>query len=127
VPARSAFDYAVIRVVPRVEREEFVNAGVVLHAPTLGFLGCRLALDRARLLALAPDADVAEIDDHLEALRRVCAGDPDAGPVARLGRAERFHWLTAPRSTVVQPSPVHSGLCEDPARALADLFERHVR
>jgi hypothetical protein len=127
VPARSAFDYAIIRVVPRVEREEFVNAGVVLHAPTLDFLGCRLALDRARLAALAPDADAAEIDDHLEALRRVCAADPDAGPVARLGRAERFHWLTAPRSTVVQPSPVHSGLCEDPARALDDLFERHVR
>jgi hypothetical protein len=121
-----AFDYAVIRVVPRVEREEFVNAGVVLHAPTLGFLGCQIGLDHARLRALAPDADIAEIESHLEALRRVCAGDPDAGPIARLGRSERFHWLTAPRSTVVQVSPVHSGLCADPGQALAHLFQRHV-
>jgi hypothetical protein len=122
-----AFDYAVFRVVPRVEREEFVNAGVVLHAPTLGFLGCQIGLDRARLAALAPDADVDEIEAHLDALRRVCAGDPDAGPIARLGRSERFHWLTAPRSTVVQVSPVHSGLCADPALALAHLYDVQVR
>jgi DUF3037 family protein len=127
VPATLSFDYAVLRVVPRVEREEFVNAGVVLHAPTAGFLGCRIALDAARLHAIAPGADVAEIEEHLEALQRVCAGDPDAGPVARLGRAERFHWLTAPRSTVVQVSPVHSGLADDPAAALAHLFDAHVR
>jgi hypothetical protein len=127
VPARSAFDYAIIRVVPRVEREEFVNAGVVLQSPALDYLGCRLALDRARLAALAPGADADEIDAHLEALRLVCAGDPAGGPVARLTRSERFHWLTAPRSTVVQVSPVHTGLCDDPARAVAELFERHVR
>ena len=127
MPARSAFDWAVIRVVPRVEREEFVNAGVVLYAPTLDWLGCRLELDRARVRALAPDADLDEIEAHLDALRRVCAGAPDGGPVARLSRSERFHWLTAPRSTVLQVSPVHGGLCEDPTRALDDLFQRHVR
>src|SRR5262249_58242557 len=110
-------------IVPRVEREEFVNAGVVLHAPTLGFLGCEIGLDPDRLRALAPDADVAEIEAHLEALRRVCAGEPDAGPIARLGRSERFHWLTAPRSTVVQVSPGHSGLCAHPGQALTPLFQ----
>jgi hypothetical protein len=123
---RDAFDYAIVRVVPRVEREEFVNAGVILHARTAGFLGCELALDVARVRALAPDVDIATVQQHLEAFRAVCDGGPGGGPIARLPPAERFHWLVAPRSTVIQTSPVHGGVCDDPAAALRDLFARRV-
>ena len=120
--ARRAFDYALIQVVPRVERDERLNAGVVLFCPAAGFLGGRISLDEARLRAIAPDADWPAIAAQLEAVRTVCAGDPDAGPIARLSASERFHWLTAPRSTVVQPSAAHAGLCDDPAAALDRLF-----
>ena len=123
---RSSFDYAVIRVVPRVEREEFINAGVLLYCRTRGFLGARIAVDRARLAALAPDADLAEIERVLELIPRLCSGDPRAGPIGRLSQAERFHWLVAPRSTITQTSPVHSGLCDDPEAALDHLLERMV-
>lgn len=124
--ARRAFDYALIQVVPRVERDERLNAGVVLFCPAAGFLGGRIALDEARLRAVAPDADWPAIAAQLEAVRAVCAGDPQAGPIARLSASERFHWLTAPRSTVVQPSPAHAGLCDDPAAALQRLFASAV-
>ena len=124
--ARRAFDYALIQVVPRVERDERLNAGVVLFCPAAGFLGGRIALDEARLRAVAPDADWPAIAAQLEAVRAVCAGDPQAGPIARLSASERFHWLTAPRSTVVQPSPAHAGLCDDPAAALERLFASAV-
>ena len=123
---RSPFDYAIVRVVPRVEREEFVNAGVILHARAAAFLGCELALDPARLFALAPGADLAAVQRHLDAFRAVCAGDAAAGPIAQLPPAERFHWLVAPRSTVIQTSPVHGGVCDDPRAALHDLFLRRV-
>jgi hypothetical protein len=129
VPARSAFDYAVLRVVPRVEREEFVNVGVVVHAPALAFLGCAVALDRARLGELAPGLGAADLDDiaaHLEAWRAVCAGEAGAGPIAALSPSERFHWLVAPRSAMLQTSPVHSGVSDDPAAALDRLYRSLV-
>jgi hypothetical protein len=127
MPARSSFDYAILRVVPHVEREEFLNAGVILFCRTRGYLAARIALDERRLLALAPDLDaetLAEIHAHLDTIPRICAGERDAGPIARLSQAERFHWLVAPRSTLIQPSPPHSGLCDDPAAALDRLFSR---
>ena len=126
MPARAAFDYAAIRVVPRPDREEFINAGVVIRCIAQGFLAARVGLDRARLAALAADADPEPIERHLEAFARVAAGAPDAGPIAALPLRERWHWLTTPRSTVVQPGPVHAGLCDDAAAALAKLFERLV-
>lgn len=122
MPAHS-FDYAVIRVVPRVERHEFVNAGVILYCRSLGFLGARVHLDPLRLAALFPSAtlDLDVIERALSIIPRICAGDADAGPIARLDQAERFHWLVAPRSTITQTSPVHSGLCDDPAVTLDHL------
>jgi Protein of unknown function (DUF3037) len=126
VKPTSPFQYAVLRVVPDIERGEFLNAGVVLFARTLGFLGARVALDRERLAALSPGADAALVAERLETLERVAAGDPDAGPIARLDPSERFNWLVAPASTVVQPSPVHTGLCEDAERMLEHLFARLV-
>jgi hypothetical protein len=124
---RSQFQYAIIRVVPRVERGEYLNAGVVLLSRPRKFLAAKVALDEARLRALAPDADPATILPHLEAIERIAAGDPSAGPMARLSQAERFHWLVAPSSTVIQPSEVHTGLCDDPAAELEHLFEQLVR
>jgi hypothetical protein len=126
VPGRVPFDYAVVRVVPRVEREEFINVGVIVHAPTRGFLGCALHLDRDRLAAFARGLDPALLVRHLEALRGVCDGDPAAGPIAGFPLAERFHWLVAPRSSVIQTSAVHGGVCDDPAGALHDLLRRRV-
>jgi hypothetical protein len=127
VPAPSSFDYAVIRVVPRVDRGEFINAGVVLYCLQARFLQTRIHLDEARLSALAPEVDMALVLGHLEALARICAGGPEAGPIGQLPQKERWHWLVAPRSTILQPSPVHSGLCEDPAAALEHLMDRMVR
>ncbi len=123
-----SFDYAVIRVVPRVERHEFVNAGVILYCRSLGFLGARVSLDPSRLAALFPAAarELDVIERALAIIPAICAGAPDAGPIARLGQAERFHWLVAPRSTITQTSPVHSGLCDDPARTLDHLVETLV-
>jgi hypothetical protein len=123
----SPFQYAVLRVVPDIERGEFLNAGVVLFSRTRGFLAARVALDPARLAALSPGADAELVADRLATLERVAAGDPDAGPIARLDPSERFNWLVAPASTVVQPSPVHTGLCDDPEGMLEHLFARLVR
>jgi hypothetical protein len=125
--ARSSFDYAIIRVVPRVDREEFVNAGAILHCRTRSFLEARIALDHERLLALAPDVDLGAVQAHLDAIPLVCKGGPEAGAIGSLSLTERFHWLVAPRSTIVQPSPVHSGLCEDPSVALDHLVATMVR
>jgi DUF3037 family protein len=125
VPARHdpvQFQYAVIRVVPRVERGECLNAGIVLLCRPRRFLGARTALDERRLAALAPDVDPATVRPHLAAIERIAEGDPSAGPIARLGRPQRFHWLVAPSSTIIQPSDVHSGLCDDPQAELAHLF-----
>lgn len=120
----ASFDYAVLRVVPRVEREEFLNAGVVLFCLERRFLGARTIVDEERLLALCPSLDIAAVRSHLGAFPRVCAGDREAGPIALLTQRERFSWLVAPRSTMIQISPVHSGLCEDPQAALDQLFVR---
>ena len=122
MPTQPTFDYAVIRVVPRVEREEFINAGVVLFCRELRYLAARTELERERLAALDPGADYAVLAAHLASYRRICEGDRAAGPIAALSQSERFHWLTSPRSTVIQVSPVHSGLCEAPAEALERLF-----
>ena len=126
MPAPSSFDYAVVRVVPRVEREEFLNAGVILFCLERDFLGARVALDRERARAIFHGLDLALVEEHLAAIPRICAGGEGAGPIGRLPRRERWHWLVAPRSTVLQVSPVHSGLCEAPAAALDRLFESMV-
>ena len=120
------FAYCVLRVVPDVERAEFLNAGVVLFARQAGFLAARIALDRTRLEALAPDCDFEPSARHLAALERVAAGDPQGGPIARMEPSERFNWIAAPSSTVVQASPVHTGVTSDPAAKLTQLFERLV-
>ena len=124
--AREPFQYAVIRVVPSIPRQEFVNVGVIVFCRTRGFLEARLTLDRARLAALAPALDLDAVAAHLDALRRVAAGDPTAGPIAALPQSERFHWLVAPSSTTVQTSPVHSGLCESPAEVVDQLLAELV-
>ncbi|HEV2815568.1 MAG TPA: pyridoxamine 5'-phosphate oxidase, partial [Solirubrobacteraceae bacterium] len=123
---RSPFQYAVVRVVPSLERGEFVNAGVVVFSRQLKFLEARVALDEGRLLALAPGTDTAPIRSQLEGLAAVAAGDPAAGAVARMEPSERFHWLVAPASTVLQPGPVHTGLCDDPRALLDRLFKTLV-
>jgi hypothetical protein len=127
VPMPSSFDYAIIRVVPRVDRGELLNAGVILFCLERDFLAARVEVDAARLRALWPEADVELIRQHLEVIPRICAGNLDAGPIARLSIRERFHWLVAPRSTIIQVSPVHSGLCDLPERALDELFSRMVQ
>ena len=126
-PQGAWYSYAVVRVVPQVERGEFVNAGVVLFARTLRFLEARIELDTARLKLLAPDVDIEDLQRHLDVYRRIAAGDPEAGPIAVLSQSERFHWLTSPRSTVIQTSEVHVGRCSDPSLALEDLLARLVR
>jgi hypothetical protein len=119
---RAPFAYATIRVVPRVEREEFVNVGVVLFSRPRKFLGVEARLDGDRLRALWPELDLDAIERQLDVIRLVVAGDPAGGAVAHLPAAERFGWLSAPASTVVQPGPVHAGLADDPAATLRDLF-----
>jgi Protein of unknown function (DUF3037) len=126
VPAREDFQYAVVRVVPHVERGECLNAGVVLFCRRFAFLGARTALDEAALAALAPDCDPREVRVQLGTLEHVAAGAPEGGPLAALEPSERFHWLTSPASTIVQPSPVHTGLTSDPRAELDHLFERLV-
>ena len=120
------YDYAVVRVVPDVARGEFLNAGIILFAKSHKTLLARVALDETRLAVLAPDADVTAIRVHLESIEHVAAGGEAAGPHADLTASERFHWLTSPRSTVIQTSPVHSGLCDDPAAELERLLARLV-
>lgn len=123
---RAPFSYAVIRVVPRVDREEFVNAGVVLFSRPRTFLGARIGIDPARLRALWPDLDLEAVQRQLDTLCLVAEGNPAGGAIARLTPAERFGWLSAPASTVVQPGPVHAGLAENPEAALEGLFHALV-
>jgi hypothetical protein len=122
VPARNAFQYAILRVVPSVERGECLNVGVALLCPERRFVGARVELDEQRLRALAPGAEVAAVREALDALVAVADGDPAAGPLARLSPSERFGWIAAPSSTVIQPSAIHTGLSEDPALTLDHLF-----
>ena len=128
LPEKSlSFEYATIRVVPRVEREEFVNAGVIVFCMAQKLLLSRIHIEETRLKALWPEIDLSAVRQHLEAFPRICSSDPDAGPIARLSARERFHWLVSPRSTVIQVSAVHSGLCVSPGEALDEIFERFVR
>jgi DUF3037 family protein len=126
VPALSSFDYAILRVMPRVERGELINAGVILFCLERDFLQARVEVNEPRLRALWPGTDLELVGQHLEAIPRICAGSPEGGPIARLSLRERFRWLVAPRSTMVQVSPVHAGLCDSPERALDDLFRQMV-
>jgi len=125
-PEPEQFAYAILRVVPRVERGEQLNAGVVLFCRRRNFLAARVELDELRLAALAPDVDPERVRAHLDALARIAAGDPAGGAVAALEPSERFGWLVAPSSTIVQPSPVHTGLCDDPEVMLERLFAELV-
>ena len=127
MPTHDTYDYAVIRVVPRVEREEFVNVGAVVSCPARGFLEARIEFDPARVLALDPAADIESIREHLAAIPVICRGGPAAGAIGQLSPRERFRWLTAPRSTVIQFSAAHTGRCEDPEALLARLLETMVR
>jgi len=127
MPALETFDYAVVRVVPRVERGEFINAGVIVSSARLGYLKARVELDERRLSALDPASDPATVRRHLEAIPLICEGGARAGPIGLLPPRARFHWLVAPRSTVIQTSPAHTGLCDDGDRMLLHLFETMVR
>jgi hypothetical protein len=127
VPADHAYDYAIVRLVPRVERGETINVGVIVSCPERSFLAARIELDVARIQALHPGFDVETARAHLDAIPRICGGGPDAGPLGALPARARFHWLVAPRSTVIQVSPVHSGRTDDPAAALLRLVETLVR
>ena len=120
----ASFDYAVLRVVPRVEREEFVNAGVLLYCQERRYLRCMVRVDEARLLALEPAMDVALVRQQLRAAARICEGDAAGGPIAKLSQRERFYWLTAPRSTILQTSPVRTGVCAKDAHGCNDLDAR---
>lgn len=119
----NAFAYAIIRVIPNLERGEFVNAGVVLYARRHGFLSAKVVLDEDKLKRIAPDFNPQIANDALLAFVRVADGEDDAGPIAALDQSERFGWLVAPSSTVIQTSPTHTGICDDPQRALDELFE----
>jgi hypothetical protein len=121
------YSYAIVRIVPRVERGECLNVGVVLFARERQYLSARLELDLERLQAFSPGADPALIQRHLDVFKGICAGDPRSGPIAGLPPPERFHWLTTPRSTVLQTSPVHAGLTDDPESAIDEIFDRLVR
>lgn len=121
------YDYAVVRVVPRVEREEFVNAGIILSCPSRRFLDARIELDEDRLLALDPSVDLESVRSHLATIPAICRGGDGAGPIGKLSQRERFHWLVAPRSTIIQTSEVHTGRCDDPEAVIERLMDRMVR
>ena len=127
MPAEYTYDYAIIRVVPRVERGEALNAGVLLLCRSKAFIGARTELDERRLAALSPNTDPATVRPYLDAIERIARGDPAGGPMASLTIPERFHWLVSPASTIIQPSAVHTGLTADPAAELEHLFETLVR
>ena len=127
MPEKHLYDYAVVRVMPRVDREEFMNVGVILYCAPKGFLRAECDIDDARLNAFAGGADMNELNEHLDSLCRICKGGEDAGPIGKLPIGERFRWLTAPRSTIVQTSPVHTGLTTDPETTLQDLLTKLVR
>lgn len=120
------YDYAILRVVPRVEREEFVNVGVILSCPARNFLEARIAMDRDRLVSLAPSLDLQSLASQLADYPLICQGGDQAGPIGRLTQRERFQWLTAPKSTIIQTSAVHTGWCSDPREMLDHLLETMV-
>ena len=126
MPGKHLFEYCVIRVVPRVEREEFVNVGIVLYCKQQRYLQTRFQLNQERLLALCPTLDLEEIQTYLTAFEKVSKGSTDGGPIAKLDLPSRFRWLTATRSTVVQASKIHPGMCDDLDKALEKLFAQLV-
>lgn len=123
---KNLFEYAVIRVVPRVEREEFMNVGVILYCAKEKFLQCSTHLDLQKIATFAPSVEISEIQSHLESIHKICCGGCDAGPIGKLDTASRFRWLTATRSTVVQPSKVHPGLCYDASETIKKLMDQLV-
>lgn len=125
--AFDSYDYAVIRVVPRVEREEFINVGIILSCERSGYLQARVELDEARLRALDPAIDLDSLRRHLDSIPRICEGGAQAGPIGLLPKRARFHWLTAKRSAIIQTSPVHMGKCGDMDAILEHLLDRMVR
>jgi hypothetical protein len=126
VSDRHSFNYAVVRVVPQAEREEFINVGVILLCGAAAFLDAAFEVDERRLASFAPNLDVGELRAHLEAIRLICEGGEPGGAIGRLPRRARFDWLVAPRSTIVRTSAVHAGLCSDPRRALEHLLRKMV-
>lgn len=127
MPDHCSYDYAIVRVVPRVDREEFVNVGAIVSCPSRDFLAASIELDEARLTALDSTIDLAAVRKHLASIPTICAGGPEAGPIGKLSPRERFHWLVAPRSTIIQTSRVHSGRCNDPAKLMDHLLDAMVR
>jgi len=123
----NTYEYAIIRVVPRVEREEFINVGVIVLCASAKFIEARIELDERRLLALDPALDIESVRAHLASILAICKGGEEAGPIGRLSQSERFHWLVAPRSTIIQTSPVHTGSCYNPADILERLLDTMVR
>jgi hypothetical protein len=121
VPDKFRYDYAVVRVVPKVDREEFINAGVIVSCPELSFLEASIRLDEVRLRALDPSVDLELVKKHLDVIPLICLGGDEAGSIGQLPQRQRFHWLVAPRSTIIQTSPAHTGRCGDPAAALLRL------
>ena len=126
MPDKFRYDYAVIRVVPKVDREEFINAGVIISCPDLSFLEARIKLNESRLLALDSNVDLELVRNHLAIIPIICRGGDEAGSIGQLPQRRRFHWLVAPRSTIIQTSPVHTGRCSDPATALDHLVATMV-
>jgi hypothetical protein len=126
MPARNSYDYALVRLVPHVERGECINVGIILFCRTQRFLGALIHLDEGRALALAPHLDLDLVRQHLDRIPLICAGGEQAGSIGLLSQPERFHWLVSPRSTIIQTSPVHSGLCDDPQKELEELFKEMV-
>jgi hypothetical protein len=126
MPEQSSYDYAIVRVMPHVERGECINVGVILFCRTQGFLGTLTLLDAPRLLAFAPDLDLETVQRQLDMITLTSKGAREVGRIGQMSLSERFHWLVSPRSTIIQTSPVHCGLCVDPAMALNRLFEKLV-
>jgi hypothetical protein len=121
------YDYAIVRVVPKVEREEFVNVGVIVSCPATAFLDARIELDEERLRAIDSKLDIESIRTHLATIPAICAGGEQAGPIGQLSQRKRFHWLIAPRSTMIQTSAVHTGYCKNPTEVLEHLLDTMVR
>ena len=121
------YSYAIVRVVPQVDREEFLNVGIILFARTASYLEAHIEVDEERLLTLAPGIDLEQLRGHLDVFQAIAAGEASGGPAGASSQSERFHWLTAPRSTIIQTSPVHVGWNDDPAAALEELMARMVR
>ncbi len=123
---RTLYEYAVIRVLPRVDREEFINVGVIVYCQSLEYLRAECSIDESRLLPFAAGSDLTEVREHLSSVCRICSGSEDSGPIGKMSLGERFRWLTAPRSTVVQTSPVHTGFTDDPDLTLKKLVSKLV-